>query len=331
MKKSLILIIVTLLTIFSLESYGDSSMPHLKMTSKGLQMIVDGKPYIMLAGELHNSSTGSVHYMAPIWKRMHDEIGTLDFDTFAKGTENRSMRDYSTIANSAFKGQVPKQLIDYLSNHRNQLHPVIDSVWKANGQKKNGTWEEVFGKSTPLKPFDHDAENIMNDNKWQGEYPYLTEEIFNSWYYANYIETIAKKGKEQYPLPMYVNSWIKQRFGREPGAYPSGGPQPHLFDIWRAAAPDVDLYAPDIYAIDTYDWVCKEFNNKRNPLFIPETTDTPDGAARAFYTFGKYNTICYSPFGIDGRNVDNGNSIKITYGMLQHLLPYITKYSGTDG
>ncbi|MFJ1471999.1 beta-galactosidase [Massilia sp. YIM B02787] len=33
-------------------------------------MIVDGKPYLILGGELHNSSASSAEYMASIWPRL---------------------------------------------------------------------------------------------------------------------------------------------------------------------------------------------------------------------------------------------------------------------
>ena len=47
-----------------------ASPPHLRRRGNATQLIVDGKPFIMLAGELHNSSASSLDYMAPIWERM---------------------------------------------------------------------------------------------------------------------------------------------------------------------------------------------------------------------------------------------------------------------
>ncbi len=41
------------------------------------QFYVDGKPFIMLAGELHNSSASSVEYMKPIW----DKISSMHLNT----------------------------------------------------------------------------------------------------------------------------------------------------------------------------------------------------------------------------------------------------------
>ena len=163
-----------------------------------------------------------------------------------------------------------------------------------------GSWEEVFGKSQPAKKVDRNDPNLMKDMSWQKEYPWLTEEIFNAWYYARYVEQLAAAAKDIYPIPLYVNAWLKQLWAREPGKYPSGGPQPHLFDIWHAAAPHVDLYAPDLYATSLFDWVLSGYDQPGNPVIMPETKSSADGAARSFYAFGRYNMLCYSPFGIDG-------------------------------
>ena len=45
-------------------------LPRIEKKQGAWQMTVNGEPYLMLAGELHNSSTGSSHYMADIWQRM---------------------------------------------------------------------------------------------------------------------------------------------------------------------------------------------------------------------------------------------------------------------
>ena len=433
----------------------DNDIPHLQQTKNGPQLMVDGQPFIMLAGELHNSSTGSSHYMAPIWQRMADknlntviapvsweliepqegqfdfrlvddmiegarkanlrlvllwfgswkngnsmyapgwvkkdqkrfplakfkdgessntlsplginamkadvkafselmrhikaidgtqhtvitiqlenELGTLDQMASYMNTPNRAMRDYSDAANKAFEGQVPASLLQYLKAHKNTLQPAIAEVWNANGNKMKGTWEEVFGKSLPAKQVDRNDPNLMKDMSWQNEYPWLTEEIFNAWHYAAYVEQIAAAAKEIYPIPLYVNAWLKQLWAREPGKYPSGGPQPHLFDIWHAAAPHVDLLGPDLYATALFDWVLTGYDQPGNPVIMPETKSSADGAARSFYALGRYNMLCYSPFGIDGGGLmlsadPNDHSYDQAYGLLKHLVPYITKYAGT--
>jgi hypothetical protein len=45
-------------------------MPQIKRNGGVRQMFVDGKPFIMLSGELHNSSASSIEYMKPIWDKL---------------------------------------------------------------------------------------------------------------------------------------------------------------------------------------------------------------------------------------------------------------------
>ncbi|MCC7173755.1 MAG: DUF5597 domain-containing protein [Bryobacterales bacterium] len=47
-----------------------SEVPRLQKQGTATQLIVDGKPFLMLAGELHNSSSSSLEYMQPIWPRL---------------------------------------------------------------------------------------------------------------------------------------------------------------------------------------------------------------------------------------------------------------------
>ncbi|MGD0872710.1 MAG: DUF5597 domain-containing protein [Bryobacteraceae bacterium] len=47
-----------------------SSKPHLERRGDTTQLIVDGKPFLALAGELHNNSATSLEYMKPVWPRL---------------------------------------------------------------------------------------------------------------------------------------------------------------------------------------------------------------------------------------------------------------------
>jgi len=44
--------------------------PHLEKRGAATQLIVDGKPFLMLSGELHNSSSSNLDYMKPIWPKL---------------------------------------------------------------------------------------------------------------------------------------------------------------------------------------------------------------------------------------------------------------------
>ena len=45
-------------------------LPHLAKNGRATQLLVDGKPFLILGGELHNSSSSSVEYMQAVWPRL---------------------------------------------------------------------------------------------------------------------------------------------------------------------------------------------------------------------------------------------------------------------
>ena len=47
-----------------------SALPHLETRGNATQLIVDGQPFLMLGGELHNSSSSSLAYMQSVWPRL---------------------------------------------------------------------------------------------------------------------------------------------------------------------------------------------------------------------------------------------------------------------
>lgn len=44
--------------------------PHLEKRADVTQLMVDGKPFLILGAELYNSSSSSLDYMAPIWPKL---------------------------------------------------------------------------------------------------------------------------------------------------------------------------------------------------------------------------------------------------------------------
>jgi hypothetical protein len=383
-------------------------IPHLMKRGDVTQLMVDGKPFLILGGELHNSSSSSREYMAKFWPELQasgmntvlaavewalvePEQGKYDFKVidnlledarshnlklillwfgswknsqlhyipdwmkkdfknyprvkayFGKSleilspfckeaqeadkkaftavmkhlkevdseyrtvlmmqVENEvgilgSPRDHSSEAEAAFNAAVPKELMDHIIN--NDLLPELYSLWETTGFRSAGTWEEVFGKGDK------------------------TDEIFMAWKYATYINDITKAGKAEYPIPMFVNAWLVQKYNATPGDYPSGGPQAHMLDIWRAGAPDVDLYCPDIYRPEFAE-LCALYTRSNNTLFIPEARAGELGAGQFLYAIGRHKSIGYSPFGYESRTTDNENDpmtkvYRIISGMTSQIL-----------
>jgi Domain of unknown function (DUF5597)/Beta-galactosidase len=198
-----------------------------------------------------------------IMVQMENEVGLLG-----------DSRDRSPLANAAFAKPVPKEFMDYLQQHKDNLLPEFRKIWEAAGFKTSGTWEEVFGKGPK------------------------TDEIFMGWNYSRYIDKVAEAGKREYPVPMFVNAWIVQPEDKGPGDYPSGGPQDHMHDIWRAGAPHLDMLCPDIY-LPNFVELTARYSRSGNPLYIPESAGDLHGAANAFFAIGQHNALGYSSMGID--------------------------------
>lgn len=54
----------------STQSSNSNTNPYLRKQGSTTQLIVDGKPFLIIGGELHNSSSSQLEYMQPIWDRL---------------------------------------------------------------------------------------------------------------------------------------------------------------------------------------------------------------------------------------------------------------------
>jgi beta-galactosidase GanA len=178
-----------------------------------------------------------------------------------------SVRDFSANAQKLFEGLVPTEL----------LKPEILKALNKPVNAK-GIWKEVFG----------------ND----------ADEYFHAWSVARYIGYVAAAGKAVNPLPLYVNASLRDPLSNPSATtYESGGPTDNVIPIWKAAAPAIDLLAPDIYMSDSKRAlkVIELYDRSDNPLFVPEI-GSGEEYTRYFYSVLAHGGIGFSPFGID----DNG-------------------------
>jgi beta-galactosidase GanA len=219
-----------------------------------------------------------------------------------------SGRDHSAEANRAFNGPVPEVLMQHFRAHPNWLPPELNLAWNADGH----TWRGVFGDYAP--------------------------EIFMAWNYAHYIGQVVAAGKTEYALPMYVNAQLPAPLERA-GDYPSGGPYPLNFEIYRAAAPMLDFFSPDIYWPNFEYWV-QRYRDRDNPLFVPEAR-LETGPFNALYAYGE-RAFGFAPFAVDslpdvgaGTEADNSkNALAQCYSVLQQLediLPQAQREGRTRG
>jgi beta-galactosidase GanA len=387
--------------------------PHLEKRGDTQQLVVDGKPFLVLGGELGNSSASSAAYMKPHWPRLKAmhlntvlapvywelvepqqgkfEWSTLDamlsdaraqdlklvllwfgawknsMSTYApvwvkrdsvryprvkvadgssveilsalsKNTLDADARAFAglmahlaqvdardhtvlmiqveneigmlpiarergTVADKAYAAAVPPELMKALAARGARLEPELRERWKQNGNRSSGSWAQVFGA-----------------DEWG-------QEVFTAWHYARFVESLVTAGKARYDIPMYANVALN-RTGRKPGEYPSGGPLPHLIDVWKAGAPSLDFLAPDIY-FPNFSQLAARYRRADNLLFIPEANNAtnPQGPANALYAFGALDSLGFSPFSIESLG-DAPNALSQTYEMLEQLWPLLLAARG---
>jgi beta-galactosidase GanA len=374
----------------------DPKVPHLRRQGTAVQLVVDGKPFLVRGGELGNSTASNPAYLQPFWTKFADlnmntvlapvywdllepEEGRFDFSTldqlvedarasgmrlvllwfgswknsmscyapawvkrdprrFSRATDldgtpqeilspfsaaNRdadarafaailkrlretdggshtvlmvqveneigmipTARDRGAEAERAFASAVPAELTGYLAARREEVAPELQALWLGAGGKSAGTWSDVFGPGP------------------------AGEEVFMAWHFARYTEAVAAAGKKEYPLPMFVNAALI-RPGHQPGQYPSGGPLPHLIDVWRAAAPSIDFLAPDIYFQNFAEWA-RRYRRSGNVL----------------YALGAHDAMGFSPFGIETIGEPAAKHLAAAYDLVAQLEPLLVGLQG---
>jgi len=232
-------------------------------------------------------------------------------------------RDHSAQAERAFASAVPPELMASLAAQAD-LRPEVARPWAAAGRRQAGTWAEVFGGAA--------------------------DEVFMSWHMGRYVGQVAAAARVAYDVPCLANAWIVQHAAELPGQYPSGGPVAGMLDVWRAAAPAIDVFACDIY-LDDFAGVCADYHQRGNGLLIPEARRDERMAAKFLYAVGQHDCLGFAPFGIE--SVGQGASppcdgvialgapihesgpvgadlLRRSYQMLGDMLPVIDPLLGTD-
>lgn len=217
-------------------------------------------------------------------------------------------RDHSHLANQKFQQPVPSELVEFLQQEWSSLHPdliaSLPNSWNTVQHDEKVSWATLFG-----------------DNNH-------TNEMFQAYYYAKYVNQVTQAGKSVYPLPMYANFWLNYYAdpmeteypvlaggGNQPGDYPSGGAVSTVLDIWQKFAPSLDWISPDVY-FNVYDKVCKTYRHRNQPLFFPEMRRDEYGARRLWQGIGSYQALGVAPFGVDSLGSDEVCAWKKHYQLL---------------
>ncbi|MGD0905619.1 MAG: beta-galactosidase, partial [Terracidiphilus sp.] len=322
--KKLILAALVLVAFHAPTAPAQSSdIPHLEKRDGRFALIVDGKPFLVLGGQIGNSSAWpatlpgvwsaaeAMHantVEAPVyWEQIEPAKGTFDFSnmdllvtqarqhhlhlvllwfgTWKNGqnhyvpewiksdpkTYPREENAYGKLLdvmspNSPANLDADKTAFAALLGHIKSIDAAQHTVIMIQVENESGSVGSIRDFSPAAqKQFDATvpadfarAMHLPTGGTWSKTFGPDADESFAAYSTAHYIGEVAAAGKAEYPLPMYCNVWFaypvhalenrdRPSAGQE---YPSGGPQQANIPIWKAAAPAIDILAPDFYSDD---------------------------------------------------------------------------------
>ena len=123
-----------LICLFQTLGLCQAQLPALKKNGAVTQMFVDGKPFLMLAGELHNSSASSIDYMKPIWNHLSE----LNLNTVI-GTVNWELLEPE-------EGKFDFTLVDAQINEARVRNMRLVLIWFATWKNATSTYAPLWVK-----------------------------------------------------------------------------------------------------------------------------------------------------------------------------------------
>ncbi|MBS1874327.1 MAG: DUF5597 domain-containing protein [Acidobacteria bacterium] len=248
---------------------------------------------------------GSSHY-TPMWmKRQRDRYPLI------VGAKGRTVDSPSPHAPATLEAD--KRAFAAFMRHLKAVDPQR-TVIMVQVENEPGSWGSIRDYSPAAqKLFDGPVPGELlsalgkQPGSWAQVFGADADEFFHAWSVARFVGQVAAAGKAEYPLPMYANAALRDPLKPgPPGSYESGGPTDNVIGIWKAAAPALDLVAPDIYMSDSarYLKVLELYHRPDNALFVPETGSSP-AYARYFFSVLGNQGIGFSPFGVDYTGFSN--------------------------
>ena len=145
-------------------------------------MAPDGRALEILSTLSKENLDADAHAFRALMRHLKESDGQQQTVLMAQ-VENEvgilgSGRDHSAEAERLFNGPIPESLMQYLRAHPDWFRPELARAWNLNEHN----WRGVFGDSAP--------------------------ETFMAWNYARFIGQVVAAGKNEYPLPMFVNAQL---------------------------------------------------------------------------------------------------------------------------
>jgi beta-galactosidase GanA len=138
------------LFFFYLSFAQNVSTPHLEKRGNVTQLVVNGKPFLVLGGELHNSSTSSAAYMRPIWEQVKKKnLNTVIAPVYWELLEPQQNKFDFSLVDSMLTGARKYNLhlvVLWFASWKNGYSMYVPS-WVKNNSDKYRRAKDKDGKS----------------------------------------------------------------------------------------------------------------------------------------------------------------------------------------
>jgi len=338
-------------------------LPRIERNGQATQLMVEGSPWLILGGELGNSTPTDVQrlhlgfeklhamnlntVLSPVsWELVEPEEGEFNFATVDDLLREAREHDLRLVLLwfGTWKNSMSTYVPAWVKHDTRRFPRTLGADGKPqeiisalSREARDADARAFAAMMRHLKEVDSEYHTVLMvqvENE-VGFLPFAKEgsngsdlaadEREMARAYARYVEAVAAAGKREYPLPMYVNG-AQGRPGVAPGDYPSGGPLAHLASIWRENAPSIDFIAPDIYFANFAE-IARGYRNAGQPLVVPEANRPSDSrvVANALASLGGLEAIGFSPFAIEDASEQEAKRIAGLYGALASFAPDILR------
>jgi hypothetical protein len=263
----------------------DENRPHLQKRGGATQLIVEGKPFLILGGavgeaDLHapqaawtrlKASNVNTALVPVAWNTIERKEGQFDFgglDALIKGAQANKLHVVIQWCGS-WSDSAPASVPAWVKSDTKAL----DDDSAAADAKAFAALAKHIGQA--------DANHTVIAAQVEGKLAVHENAVRGQPVskVVGYVGKVAAAGKAVCSLPLYVECAIDQ-----PDV--AAG----LIESCHASAPAIDIIAPDVHSAK-FSLFAAKFARPDNTLFIAEANANPAGAASLLYAFGKFNAI----------------------------------------